>query len=202
MINNIEKFEMMARGYDNEVRVADSKVIVEEVVKHLNNTSNLVLLDYGCGTGLIGLSISGYFKEVILVDPAQSMVDVVNEKISTNNIKNARSEYLDVSLEKLDYKVDYIIIVQTLLHIDDYEKVLKNLSDCLNQNGHLIIVDFDKNEDIVTNDVHNGFVKDELVSYLETIGFSKVYCDTFYFKEKIFMKQDASQFIIDMKKQQ
>lgn len=198
MINNIDKFEDMAFNYDQEDRINDTMIIVEEIKKHIMDTNDKVLLDYGCGTGLVGLNLVDDFKQVILVDPSSNMIDVVNNKIIKNNIMNAKAKFLDISLNKLDYQVDYIIIVQTLLHINNYQEVLKMLSECLNNNGHLIIVDFDKNDKVITDMVHNGFNQKELIDYLSSIGLKYHYNNSFYSREKMFMKQDASMFIVDV----
>lgn len=198
MINNIDKFEDMAFNYDQEDRINDTMIIVEEIKKHIMDTNDKVLLDYGCGTGLVGLNLVDDFKQVILVDPSSNMIEVVNNKIIKNNIMNAKAKFLDISLNKLDYQVDYIIIVQTLLHINNYQEVLKMLSECLNNNGHLIIVDFDKNDKVITDMVHNGFNQKELIDYLSSIGLKYHYNNSFYSREKMFMKQDASMFIVDV----
>lgn len=198
MINNIDKFEDMAFNYDQEDRINDTMIIVEEIKKHIMDTNDKVLLDYGCGTGLVGLNLVDDFKQVILVDPSSNMIEVVNNKIIKNNIMNAKAKFLDISLNKLNYQVDYIIIVQTLLHINNYQEVLKMLSECLNNNGHLIIVDFDKNDKVITDMVHNGFNQKELIDYLSSIGLKYHYNNSFYSREKMFMKQDASMFIVDV----
>lgn len=198
MINNIDKFEDMAFNYDQEDRINDTMIIVEEIKKHIMDTNDKVLLDYGCGTGLVGLNLVDDFKQVILVDPSSNMIEVVNNKIIKNNIMNAKAKFLDISLNKLNYQVDYIIIVQTLLHINNYQEVLKMLSDCLNNKGHLIIVDFDKNDKVITDMVHNGFNQKELIDYLSSIGLKYHYNNSFYSREKMFMKQDASMFIVDV----
>lgn len=53
-------------------------------------------------------------------------------------------------------------MTQVLLHIPDVEFVLSKLFDVLNKGGHLLIVDFNKNGNMVSDIVHNGFHQDEL----------------------------------------
>lgn len=198
MINNIDKFNMIASTYDQDIRINDSIIILNEIKKRLCDTSNKKLLDYGCGSGLIGLNLTNDFEEVILLDPAKNMIEVVENKIIENNILNAKTSIIDIDIKNIDFRVDYIVIVQTLLHIDNYLDVLKMLSNCLNDKGHLIIVDFDKNNNIKSKDVHNGFNQEELLIKLNEYGLKKEYQNTFYFREKMFMNTDASLFIIDV----
>ena len=65
----------------------------------------------------------------------------------------------------------------------------------LNDGGKLIIVDFDKNEEISHPKVHNGFVHEELKDILSEVGFNSTEIKTFHHGKRVFMKQDASMFI-------
>lgn len=41
--------------------------------------------------------------------------------------------------------------------------------------GHLMIIDFNKNEDVVSDMVHNGFDQEVLYNQLTRIGFQRVH---------------------------
>jgi len=88
-------------------------------------------------------------------------------------------------------------MAQVLLHISDTNLILSRLFKLLKNDGHLIIVDFDKNEKIVSELVHNGFNQRELREMMIKIGFKNVQSKTFYNGKLIFMKQDASMFILE-----
>jgi len=82
-----------------------------------------------------------------------------------------------------------------LLHIPDTKKILQELFNILNSGGKLIIIDFDKNDEINHPKVHNGFSHEELKRGLTEVGFKSNEIKTFYHGNRIFMKQDASMFI-------
>ncbi|MDF2801630.1 MAG: methyltransferase type 12 [Anaerocolumna sp.] len=111
-----------------------------------------------------------------------------------------RENLVASSNKTADLHVDYIFMVQVLLHIKDIEVVLSRLYDLLNNGGHLIIVDFNKNENVVSDMVHNGFDQLELIKHMKRLGFIKSQSKTFYTGSKIFMNQDASLFILDAQK--
>ena len=92
---------------------------------------------------------------------------------------------------------DYIFMSQVLLHIGDVELFLSRIHDLLNPGGHLIIVDFDKNEKVVSDKVHNGFDQGQLAELMTNIGYRDIESRTFYSGSKIFMNQDASLFVLD-----
>ncbi|MNC72357.1 hypothetical protein D3C75_1233980 [compost metagenome] len=91
-------------------------------------------------------------------------------------------------------------MVQVLLHIRDVEPILSRLYEVLPAGGHLLIVDFDKNDKVVSDMVHNGFDQDELMELMRKIGFTDVQSKIFYTGNNIFMKQDASMFLLDARK--
>jgi hypothetical protein len=70
----------------------------------------------------------------------------------------------------------------------------------LNDEGHLLIIDFNKNENIASDLVHNGFDQEELTDIMTAIGYRNIQFQTFYTGSKIFMGQNASMFILDSQK--
>lgn len=191
-----EIFEQMADRYDTDERMEISKIIAVEIRNELSDTQNKIALDYGCGTGLVGLELVDLFDKMIFVDTSPKMVEQVQNKLKTKSIKNASTLCCDFCTTPLTHTVDYIIMAQVLLHVKEYTELLKRLYDSLNENGHLIIIDFDKNERIVSDMVHNGFDQTSLIDQLKEIGFTKAKAYTFYDGKKIFMKEDASLFLL------
>ncbi len=91
-------------------------------------------------------------------------------------------------------------MAQVLLHINDFDIVLSRLYETLEKDGHLIIVDFDKNEKIASDMVHNGFDQAELTDVMSKIGYRDIQSKTIYTGSKIFMGYDASLFVLDSHK--
>ena len=71
----------------------------------------------------------------------------------------------------------------------------------LQPGGHLLIVDFDRKDEIASDLVHNGFDQDDLKARLAAAGFADIRGDTFYHGKKNFMGMDASRFLMDAVKQ-
>jgi ubiquinone/menaquinone biosynthesis C-methylase UbiE len=109
------------------------------------------------------------------------MISQVKSKLSELGIQNADTLCFDSEKESLsDLQADYIFIAQVLLHIRDTELVLSRLYEVLNEGGHLLILDFYKNEQMVSELVHNGFDQFELASIMTKIGYQNVQSKTFY----------------------
>lgn len=193
-------FEQMAHRYDTQERVTIAKIIVEQIRTELADTKDKTALDYGCGTGLIGLGLIDMFSSMLFVDASAQMIEQVKHKIKAGRIETADTLCSDFMAEVPSAKADYVIMSQTLLHIKDTKLILARLFDVVNKGGHLIIVDFDKNERINHDKVHNGFEQNELIRLVKQAGFSSAKSKTFYHGRNMFMNQDASLFILNAEK--
>jgi len=200
-MGNTDKFEMMANTYDTEERVLIAKVSSDAISEYMIDVNNKNAIDFGCGTGLVGMRFIKDFNSILFLDTSQNMINQIKEKISHFNIKNADTLCFDFEKEgNSDLHADFIFMAQVLLHIKDTELILSRLYDVLNVGGHLVIVDFNKNEDIVTDLVHNGFDQGELAVLMSKIGYKDIQSKTIYTGSKIFMGRDASMFILDSQK--
>lgn len=200
-MGNTDKFEMIADKYETSERIHIAKVSSIAIREFLVDTNSKNAIDFGCGTGLVGMNLLNDFNSMLFLDASQNMINQVKEKIISSNIQNAGGLCFDFENDNLsDLHADYIFMAQVLLHINDVKLVLSRLYEVLNKSGHLIIVDFDKNEKIVSDMVHNGFDQIALTDIMTKIGYRDIQSKTFYTGSKIFMGHDASLFILDSQK--
>ena len=192
-----EIFERMALRYDTEERRRNAAVIADAMRRELAGTHGKRALDYGCGTGLVGLALLDLFASMLFVDTSPQMVAQVELKLEAAGATTGSTLCADFTTQPPpDIKVDVILVSQVLLHVKDYALLLRRLYGLLDPGGQLLIVDFDKNERIVSDLVHNGFDQAGLTGLLKEIGFANVSTHTFFHGEKLFMNMDASQFIL------
>lgn len=200
-MGNTDKFEMIANVYDTPERIEIAKASADAIREYLVDSKEKDAIDFGCGTGLVGMNLLGDFHSVLFLDASQNMIHQIKQKISDSNIQNADTLCFDFEKDSLsDLKADYIFMVQVLLHISDVELVLSRLYQVLKESGHLLIVDFDQNEKVVSEMVHSGFDQAELTDRMTKIGYKGIQSRTFYTGSKMFMGQDASLFILDSQK--
>lgn len=188
-------FEQIATKYDTRDRIELARVIATEVRTELQDSQSKTLMDYGSGTGLVSLELCDVVQSILLVDSAKQMLELAKAKISRKAITNAQVLYSDFTKAASEHKVDIVLMSLVLLHIPDTKKILQQLFHILNEGGKLIIVDFDKNENVFHPKVHNGFVHEELKEILAEVGFKGTKFRTFHHGKSIFMNQDASMFI-------
>jgi ubiquinone/menaquinone biosynthesis C-methylase UbiE len=200
-MGNTDKFEMIANIYDTPERIQIAKVSSNAIREYLVDSKNKDAIDFGCGTGLVGMNLLSDFHSILFLDTSQNMINQIRQKITGSNIQNAATLCFDLEKERLsDLHADYIFMAQVLLHIKDIELVLSRLYEVLKESGHLLIVDFNTNENIVSDMVHNGFDQIELTDIMTKIGYRDIQSKTFYTGSKMFMGYDASLFILDSQK--
>lgn len=198
---NTDKFEKIAGMYDTPERIQIAKLASDAIREYVVDAKNKDAIDFGCGTGLVGMNLLNDFRSVLFLDTSPNMIHQVQQKISAMHIQNADTLCFDFERESLaDLHADYVFMAQVLLHIPDVELVLSRLFDVLNEGGHLIIVDFNKNENVVSDIVHNGFNQAALTDKMTKIGYRDIQSQTFYTGSKLLMGQDASMFVLDSRK--
>lgn len=198
---NTEQFEMIARQYDTEERMFIAKISSDAMKEYKNEYQDKRMIDFGCGTGLIGLELYEECKEILFIDSSKTMIEVLNDKIDRLQLQNASTLCFDLE-EGLpnDLHSDVLVLAQVLLHIPNTKEILERFYEILHKEGTLLLVDFVKNENIQSKIVHNGFKKEELLELCKEIGFKDLEYKEIYIGEKIFMNQDATMFILRGKK--
>ncbi|SEM62855.1 class I SAM-dependent methyltransferase [Paenibacillus sp. OV219] len=200
-MGNTDIFEAMAGKYDTTERIQIAKVASNAIREYIENGTDKSAIDFGCGTGLVGLNLLDDFGHIIFLDSSPNMLEQINLKIADAGIQNASTLCFDFETGfSSEIRADYIFMAQVLLHIRDVEHILSKLYEVLNPGGHLLIVDFDKNENVSAEMVHNGFDQGALNDLMSKIGFKDISSKTVYSGSKIFMNQDASLFIMDARK--
>lgn len=196
---NIEQFNTIANKYESEQRIALYELFNEQL-QSINTGGKL--LDFGCGTGNLGISLSSKFESVYLLDPSTEMRAICEQKILELGLDNCIvcSQNLEQD-EQLDCTFDTIVIAQVLLHIPDYKLLLSELIKHLNNNGNLIIIDYVRNEHVQSDIVHNGFVLEELIEYLQSKGLKYNFDKLIYSDDNLLLGNEGKLFMLLMNKE-
>ena len=95
-----------------------------------------VCLDFGCGLGVMIPFLINKSQNVIAVDLDVSLLEKLGKK---NNWTNVQYFSKLTHLENYLGKVDLIIAMDVLEHVDDLNDILCNFSDLLSLNGSILI---------------------------------------------------------------
>ena len=145
-------------------RVNLAKTVVNNIILHLNG--NEKVLEFGCGTGLVGINIAPFVKELIGIDTSAKMVEKFNEKAKQLNL-NAKAYQKDIF--EINETFDAVVSSMTLHHIKNLNALndkLKSITD------KVFLADLVKEDGTFhtrgNDDVeHFGFDTDELKEYFK-----------------------------------
>ena len=75
-------FNHKAQSFDSAQNIFFADLVYQEIMKHIHDLSNHIIMDFGGGTGLIALSLAKNAKEIILVDISEKMLEQACQKIT------------------------------------------------------------------------------------------------------------------------
>ncbi len=177
-----DNFEEKSKMWDcNPLYVEISKKFSDEVKKKVQIKNDLRLLDFGCGTGLAGLSFSSLVNSILMIDNSKAMLSVLKTKVYNAGLKNI--EIMEGDIEKLKISqssFDLIISSMTFHHIKNIPNVLNILHSLLRENGCIVIGDLYKEDGSfhgLEKVEHNGFEIEEIKGMFNN---SNLFVDNIY----------------------
>lgn len=173
-------FDLEAVVWDEEPRrVQLGKDLAEAVFGMVPVTESMDVLDFGCGTGLLGLQVLPRVRSVTGVDSSRGMLDVLNGKIRAHQLVNVKTQLVD--LEKgdvLEGRYHLVVCGMTLHHIRDIVPLLREFYRVLLPGGWLCIADLDSEDGQFHGDnggvFHLGFDRGALREMFVEVGFEGV----------------------------
>lgn len=133
------------RAYDERTaRYRDVRAGNQAVIDALALSSDDVLLEFGCGTGALGIQAAPLCREVIACDVSEAMLAYAGERARAQGVDNIRFHHGGF----LTYRhegppVDAVASQVALHHLPDYWKAaaLERVADALRPGGRFCLVD-------------------------------------------------------------
>jgi len=134
----------------------------ESMIEHLHRYSlakefcrNKTILDIACGEGYGSNLISEVAEHIYAIDIDQEAINNAKEKYIKKNLEFKCSSIENIPLE--NNSVDVILCFETIEHVSDYIKALKELKRVLKKEGLLIISTPNKTNYTDRTGYHNPF---------------------------------------------
>jgi len=193
-------FDKAANDWDQKKRRQELAKAIAENIALLPLNNKMTAMEYGCGTGLVGLALASRLRSLVMMDTSSGMVEVLNTKINEMNLSNVSSHLFDLTKGNYDGHFDLIFSAMTLHHIDNTELILKNLCQLLNKDGYLAIADLDSEDGSFhspgAGEKHHGFNRDVLAEMLRNFGMSSITFKTVHTINKVDDTQKAKSYPI------
>ncbi len=183
--NNIAKGESMSDLFGDKAEEWDandtirrlSSAVGAAIVDNIPLHSQMDVMDFGAGTGLISSHIAPFVNRIVAVDVSQAMLD----KLAAKRDLQGKVEAIcrDIIASPLEARFDLIVSAMALHHIKDTREAIRVLSSHLKPGGILALADLDSEEGDFhppgTEGIyHFGFERRELGSLLKQEGFDSI----------------------------
>lgn len=172
-------FDKAAAEWDKKSRRVILADKISSAILRLPLSKTMDSMEYGCGTGLVGMAVAPSLGNLTTIDTSQGMLDVLQEKVNDQDISNIQTLCCDLSADDYTRKHDLIFCAMTLHHIQDAKGLLQHFTELLNPGGYLAIADL-VTEDGSFHDPsaegiwHHGFDPEHLTTLLEDFDMEDV----------------------------
>lgn len=141
---------MLNKQYDDDFRLNSRKRLHEEfgnnkeewnhwLFNHINISNMNSVLEVGCGNGQLWIDNAKKIPNsthIVLTDLSKGMVDIVNERIDSNNITALEADACNLPFE--DNSFDLVLASHMLYHVGDLDIALKEITRVLKKDGVFI----------------------------------------------------------------
>ena len=174
----IHKCPTEGENYENLQTISLAKETTDIIKKEIKLPNDAIILDFGAGTGLLGLNFINEVKHVIFEDVSKGMLDYLQYKLDTQELKN----YTIFNGVMEDYnskeKVDLIMAGMVLHHVEDLKSLFSKFLEMLKPKGYICITDLKKDAPMFNIGVHKhhhvmphrGFIPEELCENIKKWG--------------------------------
>ncbi len=177
------RFDTAATEWDKEYRRLELAKAISSRIALLPLHDGMRAMEYGCGTGLVGLDLARHLTSLVAADSSPGMLEILKTKISELGIRNVFPRHLDLHHDDCEQDFDLIFSAMTLHHLADVDCILAKLFQCLKPGGILALADLDEEDGSFHQDnpegvMHHGFNRKKLAGDLERLGFSSIRAST------------------------
>lgn len=173
-------FDADAPKWDqNPARRVLTMAIVEGIRARVPLQRDWRLMDYGAGTGVVALALSGDVAHVLAVDSSAGMLEALRAKAIASGVPNVQEQLADLEAgDEIAGPFEAIVSSMTLHHIHDPGMLIGKLTGLLAPGGWLAVADLDEEPGTFHPNPagvhHHGFGADAMRVLFEGAGLTEV----------------------------
>lgn len=154
-----------------------------------SGTSELEIIDLGCGDGTLTVEMAKFAKRVIGVDFNPDILASARQRVDRLGLKNVNLLVEDVSnLSLPSESLDAVFFSQSLHHLDNPKSGLQEAARILRPGGQVLIMELASHEEdwVLEKLGHKwlGFEKESLMDNMQKAGFDNLYSEILPFRRE------------------
>ncbi len=141
-------------------------------------------LEFGAGTGLVGLRLAPRLRSLALLDTSPAMLAKLREKLAPLGLPNVSVHHLDLTTAPWTGPPPRLLYaLMALHHVPAPPKAIRAFHAALAPGGHAVVADLlpeDGSFHGAEPAYHNGFDPDILLAWFREAGFTDLTAHTFH----------------------
>ncbi len=110
---------------------------LENTKKHLKDSD--IVMDYGCGSGILALRLARFVKEIHALDISSKMIESGEQRAKGNKIENISFAQTTIFDERYKNESYDVILAFNILHLlEDSQKAVQRINELLKSGGLFI----------------------------------------------------------------
>lgn len=172
-------FDVLAKGWDDDPhRVERARRATDAIAATIPLRDTMRVLEYGAGTGLLGIALAGRVREVMLLDSSVGMIEMARRRITESGRTNITAEVGDLTAEPwAGEPFDLVVSLMALHHVPDITLLLTRLHDATVNAGWIAVLDLEPEAGTYHDpgfEGHHGFSRGVLRRAFSAAGYGHV----------------------------
>lgn len=138
-------FDTISTSHGKSGLLKESRALTLElgvIMKAMGDLTGKKVLDIGCGSGRHAIRIAKVASQVTGIDISKKSIDLANQAAAETGVMNFKGVVGDYSHPTQSKYFDVALMVNVVHHIDDIAVVLQSARESLNENGKIVILEF------------------------------------------------------------
>lgn len=175
-------FDAAAPTWDEAPRrVQLARDVAAAMLRAIPFRSDMNVLDYGCGTGLVTLHLRPHVARITGADTSRGMLDVLAGKVRDLGLDGVETHLLD-SATPWPGRFHAVVSSMTLHHVEHLEPLFQAFHDHLEPGGYVALADLDTEDGTFHENpagvFHQGFERPLVLDLLVRAGFVEASAST------------------------
>ena len=188
---NRSRFGQIAAEWDDSpLRAGIATAVADAIAAAVPLSPHWNALEYGCGTGLVGVRLLPRLGHLLATDLSPGMLAVLRDKASAAGLDRIDTQVLDLTTAPAPaYRYDFLFTSMALHHIPDVAALVRTFGAMLVPGGWIALADLDTEDGSfhgsdVPGVAHRGFDRAQVRRWLSEAGFTNVAFRTAHTVEK------------------
>ena len=172
-------FDALAEGWDADPRRSErARRAADAIAGAVPVRDSMRVLEYGAGTGLLGIALAARVREVVLVDSSPGMIEVARRRAAEAGCGNITAQVGDLTVDAWDGEpFDLVVSLMALHHVPDITLLLRRLHDATVDGGWIAVLDLEPEAGAYHDpgfEGHHGFSRGTLRRAFSAAGYGHV----------------------------